>query len=123
LIPEAGYGEVCEDVRAVAQTGFNDCICDETDAIMRRSPRLAKKQPPQPKHGPQMPLQVWRSLRNQKSAEVMRLAVLHIMREHEVDLNPDKTYPRTVHYDAIRKARKRSTIARFLGGALLSYVY
>jgi hypothetical protein len=53
----------------------------------------------------------------------MSLAVLRIMREHEIDPNPEKTYPPTVPDDAIRHARddvKRSTIARFMEGALLS---
>jgi hypothetical protein len=55
LDPGVGYDEVPEEGSTVAQTRFNDRIRAETDAIMRRSPRLAKKNPPKPTHGPQVP--------------------------------------------------------------------
>jgi hypothetical protein len=122
LVPEAGYDDVSDEGRTVSQTRFNNQIGEETDAIMRRSPLLAKKKPPQPTHCPQMPPEVRRSLRNRNSTEVMSLAVFRIMREHEDDPDLDKAYPQTVP-DAIRKARaevKRRTNARFLEGALVS---
>jgi hypothetical protein len=62
LVPEAGYDEVSKAGRTEAQTRFNGRIHEGTDAIMRRSLRLAKKKPPQPEHGPQMSQEVWRSL-------------------------------------------------------------
>jgi hypothetical protein len=88
LVPEAGYDDVSDEGCTVAQTRFNDRIREETEAIMQQSPRLAKKKPPQPTHGPQMPPEVRMSLRNRHSAEVSILAVLRILREHEADTDP-----------------------------------
>jgi hypothetical protein len=70
-----------------------------------------------------MPPEVRRSLRNRQSAEVMSLAVLRILREHDDDVNPAKVCPQSIPDDVILQARadvKRSTIARFLEGAMIS---